>query len=247
MFFEPYRSTEKNYFKILLSEDNRGYPLHIHKAYECYSVLSGEAKVTIDKKEYTLGAGDSVLVFPYQSHSYVTREKTATRVCIFSPELVGSFHNARRIPKSNFFRLHSPIPDVCDGLLYRKSLCYSICAAFDEGAEYIDSEQGGDSLISKILFFISENFRSDCSLTDIADFVGYDYSYVSKAFKKATGLSIKSYVTDLRISEACRMLSHTAKTVREIAEECGFASQRTFNRDFLNSVGKTPVEYRKAR
>lgn len=247
MFFESFRSTSKNYFKIFIHPNNNGYPLHFHKAYECYSVTSGEAKVTVDENEYVLRAGDAVLIFPYQCHASITKENTATRVYIFSPDLVESFHDSRRVPKSNAFKLPADLPDKCDSLLFRKSLCYNICAVFDENAEYIDSAQGNESLISKLLFFISDNFRNSCTLADVASFVGYDYSYVSKAFKKATGMSVKAYVNDLRISEACRMLLNTNETVREIAEECGFASQRTFNRDFLKSVGKTPIEYRKNR
>ena len=246
MFFEPYRSTEKDYFKILLAERNKGYPLHIHSTYECYFVRSGEARVTIDDKEYILHAGDAVFVFPYQSHSYVTKENTATWVCIFSPDLVGSYHNTRHVPKSSAFRPTLPLPDKCDGILFRKALCYGICAEFDKNAEYIDSVQGNNSLISKLLFYISENYKNECTLADVSNFVGYDYSYVSKFFKRATGISIKKYVNDMKISEACRMLLRTEKTVREIGDECGFASQRSFNRNFLLSLGKTPVEYRKA-
>ena len=245
MFFESFRSTSKNYFRFLVHPNNKGYPLHFHKAYECYSVTSGEAKVTVGENEYVLHSGDAVLIFPYQCHSSVTKENTATRVYIFSPDIVESFHDSRRVPKSNVFKLPTTLPDKCDSLLYRKSLCYNICAVFDENAEYTDSPQTDDSLILKILFFISENYHGECSLTAISNFVGYDYSYVSKFFKKSTGMSVGAYVNGLRISDARRMLSHTEKTIREIAEECGFASQRTFNRDFLKSVGKTPMEYRK--
>ena len=245
MFFEPFRSKVKNYFKILVSPNNKGYPLHFHKAYECYSVISGEVKVTVDENEYVLHAGEAVLIFPYQCHSTITKPNTSTWVCIFSPDLVGSYHNARRVPKNNAFKITVPLPEMCEGLFFRKALCYNICAVFDENAEYIDSAQSNDSLITKILSYISENYRSNCTLTDVANFVGYDYSYVSKFFKRATGISIKKYVNDMKISEACRMLLKTEKTVREIGEECGFSTQRSFNRVFLLSVGKTPIEYRK--
>ena len=247
MFFEPSRSAENNYFDITVQENNKGFPLHIHKSYECYAVRSGETKVKIDGQEYILRAGDAVLVFPYQSHSYETKENTSTWFCIFSPDLVGSFHNARRVPKNNKFRLTVELPATCDGLLFRKALCYNLCALFDCNAEYIDSSQADGSLISKILFFISENYRKECTLRDVADFVGYDYSYVSKFFKKSTGMPLGAYVNGLRISEGCKMLSHTDMAVREIAESCGFPSQRSFNRDFMKSVGQTPTEYRKNR
>lgn len=247
MIFERHHSTSQNFFKITVSKNTRSFPLHIHKAYECYSVIKGEAKVTVDDKEYVLKDGESVLVFPYQSHSYDTAENTETWLCIFSPDLVGSYHSGRRIPKSNSFKLECQLPESCEGLLYRKVLCYNICAEFDENAEYIDSAHTAESLISKLLYYISENYKSNCSLLDLANHVGYDYNYISKVFKKATGLTFKEYLTDLRISEACQLLLHTEKSAREISEECGFGCQRSFNREFLNALGMTPVEYRKGQ
>ncbi len=245
MFFEGHHSATQNFFKITKDKNNKGFPLHIHMAYECYAVLKGEARVTVDGKEYLLRCGDAVLVFPYQSHSYVTAENTSTWVCIFSPDIVGSYRKSRFLPKNNSFKLGIPLPESCEGLLYQKALCYNICAVFDEGAEYEDSENAGHSLISKLLFYISENYKGNCTLFDLADCVGYDYNYISKVFKRATGISFKSYLNDLKISEACRLLLHTDKTSREISEECGFGCQRSFNREFVASIGMTPGEYRK--
>jgi len=247
MIFERHHSTSQNFFKITASKNTISFPLHIHKAYECYSVISGEAKVNVDGKEYILKDGESVLVFPYQSHSYDTKENTSTRVCIFSPDLVGSYHKTGRIPKNNSFRLENQLPESCEGLLFRKALCYNVCAEFDENAEYIDSAHTAESLISKLLYYVSENYKGECTLQDLANHVGYDYNYISKVFKKATGLTFKEYLTDLRISEACQMLLHTDKSAREISEECGFGCQRSFNREFHSALGLTPVEYRKGQ
>lgn len=245
MIFERHHSTSQNFFKITVSKNTRSFPLHIHKAYECYSVIKGEAKVTVDNKDYILKDGESVLVFPYQSHSYDTAENTQTWLCIFSPDLVGSYHSGRRIPKSNSFRLASQLPESCEGLLFQKALCYRVCAEFDKNAEYMDSSHTAESLISKLLYYISENYKGNCSLLDLASHVGYDYNYISKVFKKATGLTFKEYLSDLRISESCQLLLHTEKSAREISEECGFGCQRSFNREFISSLGVTPGEYRK--
>lgn len=247
MIFERHHSTSQNFFKITVSKNTRSFPLHIHKAYECYSVIKGEARVTVDGKEYLLKDGESVLVFPYQSHSYDTAENTETRVCIFSPDLVGSYHRGRKIPQKNSFKLECQLPESCDGLLFRKALCYNICAEFDKNAKYMDSAHTAESLISKLLYYISENYKGNCSLLDLASHVGYDYNYISKVFKKATGFTFKEYLTDLRISEACQLLLHTDKSAREISEECGFGCQRSFNREFISSLGITPGEYRKGQ
>ena len=54
MFFESHHSTDQSYFKITKNDNDLGFSLHIHKAYECYAVTHGTAEVHIDDKIYTL-------------------------------------------------------------------------------------------------------------------------------------------------------------------------------------------------
>ena len=245
MLFERHHSTSQNFFKIIPTRQTKSFPLHVHKAYECYLVVDGEAEVTIDKSVYLLHPGEAVLVFPYQSHSYKTKENTSTIVCIFSPDIVRSYHNAKALPKNNKFRPQTIIPESCDGLLFQKACAYGILAEFDKEAEYEYVPHYQENLISKILVFISENYKKGITLYDLAADIGYDYNYVSKFFKKTTGVSFKGYVSDLRIGEACRLLLSTDKSVNSIADECGFSCTRTFNREFFAVMNTTPTEYRK--
>ena len=245
MFFESHHSTEQNFFKITIAKSNPGFRLHIHKAYECYAVREGVAEVTVDGEKYTVGTGEAILVFPYQSHEYKTLPNTHTWVCIFSPDLVGSYNKGigKAVPKNNKFNFVTDNIPTPDTTLLQKALCYNICGSFDKSAEYVISNRQKEELISKILVFISENYKASCTLRDAAAHAGYDYSYISKIFKKSTGLTFNTYVNNLRISEACRLLTHGGETVQDIAEQCGYTCTRTFHREFLRVMGLTPREY----
>lgn len=245
MFFEGHHSTERNYFNFVANKNTKSFPLHIHKAYECYAVISGNAEAIVNDVKYSLSAGDALLIFPYQRHEYKTGPNTETEVCIFSPDLVGSFKKrANLLPKSNKFNY---IPDGSrpDSLLLKKAHCYKILGIFDKDAEYTDKVSGEYDLLSTILSFISSNYFSECTLETVAKHVGYDYSYISKFFKRMTGTNFNAYVNGLRISEACRLLENDNSSIQEIAEAAGFKCTRTFNREFLQIVGKSPREYLK--
>lgn len=245
MFFESYHSTEHNFFKILENESDPGFSLHIHKSYECYAVTKGFARAVVDGKEYTLSPGEAVLVFPYQSHEYKTDSNTGTWVCIFSPDLVESYKKQNGfIPTDSKFKFEEHKMANPQSLLMRKSLCYKICGIFDEGREYQKTDYAESNMISKLLIFISENFRKECTLSSAARCVGYDYSYISKLFKKTVKLSFNNYVNNLRINEALRLLKTTDLSVRDIAEGCGYTCTRTFNREFLKLTKMTPKDYR---
>ncbi len=245
MFFESYHSTERNFFKLTEQNNDEGFPLHIHKAYECYVVTKGEAHVTVDDKKYRLLAGEAVLVFPYQAHEYKTAFGTDTWVCIFSPDLVESYaRHSGHVPTDNRFLFSPSGITAPKSLLLQKSLCYEICGRFDEGRVYSKSDRADSSLISELLMFISENYRSECSLSSAAGKVGYEYNYISKLFKKTVKVSFNSYVNSLRISEACRLLSISKLSVQSIAEICGYKCTRTFHREFQKHMKMTPKEYR---
>ena len=247
MFFEAHHSTERNYFQITISERGSSFPLHIHRAFECYAVRSGSATAIINGKEYMLSPGDAVLVFPYQRHEYKTESGTSTWVCIFSPDLVGSFNNgASVIPECNKFSL-TPYESIPDSILLKKAICYNICGIFDMNAKYIENPGGEEYLITKILIYISKNYTSSCTLKEVANYVGYDYSYISKFFKKMMGINFKTYIRGLQIDEACRLLLTSEYSVHEIAEICGFSCTRTFNREFLEKMKMTPREFGKKK
>ena len=60
------------------------------------------------------------------------------------------------------------------------------------------------------------------------------------------GENISSYLANLRINEAKRLLEQTDMKVSDISEQVGIYSQTTFIRLFKKSCGLTPNEYRKA-
>ena len=93
-------------------------------------------------------------------------------------------------------------------------------------------EHTESDIITKILIFISKNYQNECTLLTASQHVGYDYNYVSKIFKRAVKISFNAYVNNMRISEACRLLTSTDASVQSIAESCGYTCTRTFNREF---------------
>lgn len=97
----------------------------------------------------------------------------------------------------------------------------------------------------KVISYIREHFREQISLKDAADRLYVSPAYLGKCVQKATGVSFRQYVNDLRMEEAKRLLKQTDKLIYEIAEEVGFKESKYFISKFMAEVGKTPLEYRK--
>ena len=78
----------------------------------------------------------------------------------------------------------------------------------------------------------------------MAELIGMSESAFSHFFKKRTNRNFISYLNDVRIGHATRMLFETTDRVAEIAFQSGFNNISNFNRIFKKSKGQNPSEYR---
>ena len=227
------------------------FPLHLHQSFEFITTLSGEIEVIVDQKHYHLRRGDCVLIFPNQLHA-LNCPQSEHMLCIFSPELVKAYASKKNamIPDSNQFQLDPRLIDELSALsenapsFEKKAILYPLCAQFDKNAVFHPREKSEYELLFEIFHFVEENYRSDCSLDALSKAIGFHYSYLSRYFKKMTDISYNEYVNRRRISNVCYLLTNTPNSMIECAFESGYASLRSFNRNFKSIVGMTPLEYR---
>ena len=92
--------------------------------------------------------------------------------------------------------------------------------------------------------FISDNFRRDIPLTEVAGVAAMTVPAFCRYFKKVTGNTFINYLTNFRIVYACKLLGDDHSTIAEVAYDSGFNSLSQFNRAFRKVVGRTPTEYR---
>jgi AraC-like DNA-binding protein len=95
---------------------------------------------------------------------------------------------------------------------------------------------------------LEEALRKDLShhwtLDEMAALVGLGITSFSDKVKNFTGFSPMTYLINIRISEAIRLLK-TKVNVTEIALETGFYSSQHFSTTFKKLTGYTPSQFRK--
>ena len=206
-------------------------------------------EIRIDNKTYTLNEGESVLIFPFQTHSYTMKTEVEEHsICIFSPGLVSGFYNKvkDKLPTDNKFIIRLTQDIILDNCFHERAFAYFLCGEFDKNRDYVEkSLEFKENYFEELLLYVNQNLSKDCLLKDAAEYIGYDYAYISKTFKRKVGISFRQYINNLRIIESKRLLKATVQGIEEIAEKCGFSSLRTFDREFREQTGTTPSEYRK--
>lgn len=106
-------------------------------------------------------------------------------------------------------------------------------------------ETGRQYVISNAIAYIQHNYKSNVTLDEICQFCHSSRSFISHHFKKSTGVTVKSYVNQCRIAEACILLDNTAKSVTEVGYTVGFKDSNYFSKVFKDFKGLSPDNYRK--
>ena len=82
---------------------------------------------------------------------------------------------------------------------------------------------------------------------DLARRAGYSVTYFTRRFRAETGVGICDFIKDVRIRQAKLLLETSELSIQEIADSLGFNTRNYFTRCFRESVGMTPMVYRKKR
>ncbi|MBE5855872.1 MAG: helix-turn-helix transcriptional regulator, partial [Lachnospiraceae bacterium] len=100
------------------------------------------------------------------------------------------------------------------------------------------------SVTSTILQYVDQHFTEDLSRETLSDLFYFDEDYITRLFKKETGLSFKNYVIEKRLSLAKDLLEHSSAPIHEIATRVGYDNYSYFTRLFKKTYQLTPIEYR---
>lgn len=92
--------------------------------------------------------------------------------------------------------------------------------------------------------YLDAHYTEKVSLDVLADQFFISKFYLTRVFKEQYGVSINTYVQNLRITKAKQMLRFTDKKLEDIGYQCGLGAPHYFSRIFKQVEGVTPSEFR---
>jgi len=106
------------------------------------------------------------------------------------------------------------------------------------------SEDDGKRLDAIYRFTMSE-FHRKITLDEVAGLANFTVNSFCRYFKKRTRKSYVDFLTEVRISQACKLLQDNKLNISDISDKVGFNNLSNFNRKFKEKNGFSPSDYRK--
>lgn len=231
---------------------------HLHTHLELVYIETGLSVATVNGRDHPFGNGDIFLAFPNQLHFYWDRTPIRGQIVIFSAALFPDLaeHFSSRVPVDPIIKSNQLPPDVGKQLVSiceqvnsqvaleqtaAKGKLLSLLSELLQKMELVPCSGTLDN-IQSLMRYCMDHYTEPLSLDHLAAALHLNKYYISHLFRERLRVSFPAYINDLRVSHACALLK-ADKSITATAFDSGFASIRSFNRNFEKIVGKTPSEY----
>jgi AraC family transcriptional regulator of arabinose operon len=231
--------------------------------YMIHYILSGKGKFSIGGEVYLLEAGYGFLIMPDELVFYQADEKEPwTYVWVgFSGTQAGEYiENIGLSVRQPVFKsdaseeLYRIVKDMMEhntfGLsndLRRNGQLGVFLSVIAEGSriEKTNEADRANVYVRKAVSFIQSNYCNPIKVTDVAEYVCINRSYLYTLFQNSIGMSPQQFLTTFRITKATELLQLTALPIESIALSCGYRDPLVFAKAFRQMKKMSPTSYRK--
>jgi AraC-like DNA-binding protein len=111
--------------------------------------------------------------------------------------------------------------------------------------EFHQSNESDTIRLNKICSYTLTNYKKEISLQEIAAIGNLSVTSFCRYFKLMTKKTYSDFLTEIRISHACRLLIENKFPTEVLCFECGFNNISNFYRHFKKVTEMTPLEYKR--
>lgn len=247
---------------------SRTEPFHsfgpaIKPHYVIHFVLSGQGRLSIGGKEYLLERGYGFLIPPdelvfYEAdsvnpwtyiwvgfHGSMAEELIASMGLSLVNPVFGSDKEKELSQAVMDMMEHNTVGIAND--LRRNGQLHLFLSLIAESAHIEEKGETdkADHYVRRAVDFILNNYCNPIRVTDVADYVCINRSYLYTLFRNSMGMSPQQFLATFRINRAAELLQLTSLPVESIALSCGYSDPLVFTKSFKQMKKMSPSSYRK--
>lgn len=109
---------------------------------------------------------------------------------------------------------------------------------------HLAAQMSGKTRIQQAQEYVIANLTQQLSVENLAKQAGMSTRNFARVFRQEMTITPTEFVDAARLDAARRLLEDTAKSLQQIASECGFGNVDGMRRTFIRNLGASPGEYR---
>ena len=246
-------------------ENHPGYPFHWHRDAEILYCMKGIMHVQINNRKYKLTEGKVLWINSNEVHTTYTEPNSEILALQISHDFLSSLtqqlyfyvdenklfndENIKEISTlllqmyAHFNINEKGVKLKILSLLYE--FCYLMVRDYQRIGNYGNvTTQKKMELLHNICNYIYNHQTEPLSLAHLSEVFSYTPQYISNVFKSGLNITFNDYLNSIRVDTSLDYLLNSDYSLSQIAEKCGFASARSFNKAFKDIYGMLPKEYK---
>ncbi len=248
-FGDQLRSVETDEFKLSSTSNSPDTKTltHVHENDYLSLQLHGLYHESAGNNEITVGAGD--LIYRPKDYSHQNTFHKKGGIC-FNIELKDGWNEKYDI---NLSRKYQHLKSFKSQSLYKLVNLFYNNFDEDQAREYIidcidnincNDEYYTNSWVKTITGIIQNNIETFHSLSELASEIQVNPSYLSRAFKKNTGVTISEYQMNIKLLASTTFLLDNKLSISDISYKTGFYDDSHFIRSFKSVYNISPHQFR---
>lgn len=169
-------------------------------------------------------------------YHFVVTTAFVTRLCIAS-----GMETEQAFRLSDFYILKLDDLHTCQSVI---NLHDHMVLDFTGKMRILTRSSGMSKPVTLCIDYIYAHIKERITIEVLAEYAELSASYLSRLFKKETGVSVSDYIREKKIEKAQHLLKFCDYSLVEIANYLSFSSQSHFIQLFKEFTGITPKKYR---
>lgn len=245
--------------QICHSGHSSGWLTYPH--YSAHFILEGKGTFTVNGKTYSLQAGEGFMITPNSSNIYIADKKDPWKYIYATfngADDDAIVHNAGLDEEKVTFSF--PLTEDMRHDLYAMleasknydARGYDVIGYFLLAMSRLVRAHSAagtavyqpEHYLTRAMQYIEDHYPYNVTVTQIADYVGIDRTYLYRIFTTHLRQSPTRYLKRYRLEKAVEMMENQQLSISEIALSTGFYDVSHFYRAFTEQYGIPPKEYR---
>lgn len=101
-----------------------------------------------------------------------------------------------------------------------------------------------DQYLNRVVSYMRDHLNEPLTLSEIAREAGLSESYLNAVFKECIKCAPMDYYINMKMEQACYLLSSTDLHIYQVAQCLGYDNQYYFSRAFKKVLGMPPKRYK---